>query len=173
MFRYSALGISRGHMSTKNPKWRSTARPHGRAMLRLLGLRDPTFCLWPVCPVMTTDCDISWWRHQMETFCPLLALCAGNSPVNGEFPSQRPGTRSFDIFFDLRLSKHSWGWWFETPSRSLWRRCNDREHMAFTEWKNHQNWVNKVAARKFENFMWNYIHSIMWYLTENWVFHSL
>ena len=41
--------------------------------------------------------------HQMETFSALLALCAGNSPVNGEFPVQRPVTRSFGIFFDLRL----------------------------------------------------------------------
>ena len=61
----------------------------------------------------------------METFSALLALCAGNSPVTGEFPAQRPVTRSFDVFFDLllntRLSKQSWGWWFETPSRPLWR----------------------------------------------------
>ena len=41
----------------------------------------------------------SWWRHQMETFSALLALCAGNSPVTGEFPSQRPMTRNFDAFF--------------------------------------------------------------------------
>ena len=72
----------------------------------------------------------SWWRHQMEKFSALLALCAGNSPVPGEFPAQRPVTRSFDVFFDLRpnkrLSKQSWGWWFETPSRSLWRHCNDQ-----------------------------------------------
>ena len=33
--------------------------------------------------------DTSWWRHQMETFSALLALWAGNSPVTGEFPSQR------------------------------------------------------------------------------------
>ena len=48
----------------------------------------------------------------METFSALLALCAGNSPVTGEFPSQRPVTRSFDVFFDLclnkRLSKQLW-----------------------------------------------------------------
>ena len=65
----------------------------------------------------------------METFSALLALCAGNSPVTGEFPSQRPVTRTFNVFFDLRLnkrlSKQSWGWWFETPSRSLWRHCNE------------------------------------------------
>ena len=49
-----------------------------------------------------------WWRHQMEA---LLAICAGNSPVTGEFPSQRPVTRDFGVFFDLclnkRFSKHS------------------------------------------------------------------
>ena len=70
----------------------------------------------------------SWWRHQMETFSALLAICVGNSPVTGEFPVQRPVTRSFDVFFDLRpnkrLSKQWWDWWFETPSRPLWRHCN-------------------------------------------------
>ena len=39
----------------------------------------------------------------METFSVLLAICAGNLPVPGEFPAQRPVTRSFDVFFDLRL----------------------------------------------------------------------
>ena len=70
----------------------------------------------------------AWWRHQMETFSALLAICAGNSPVPGEFPAQRPVTRSVDVFFDLRpnkrLSKQSWGWWFETLSCPLWRHCN-------------------------------------------------
>ena len=70
----------------------------------------------------------SWWRHQMETFSALLAICAGNSPGTGEFPAQRPVTRSFDIFFDLRLnkwlSKQWWCWWFETLSPPLWRHCN-------------------------------------------------
>ena len=70
----------------------------------------------------------AWWRHQMETFSALLAICAGNSPVPGELPTQRPVTRSFDVYFDLRpnkwLSKQSWGWWFETLSCSLWRHRN-------------------------------------------------
>ena len=64
----------------------------------------------------------------METFSALLAICAGNSPVPGEFPTQRPVTQSFDVFFDVRpnkqLSKQSWGWWFETLSPSLWRHRN-------------------------------------------------
>ena len=71
----------------------------------------------------------TWWRHQMETFSALLPICAGNSPVPGEFPTQRPVTPSFDVFFDLRpkkrLSKPWWGWWFETPSCPLWRNCNE------------------------------------------------
>ena len=47
----------------------------------------------------------------------------------GEFPSQRSVTRSFADFFDLRLNKRLgkqlWGWWFDTPSYSSWRYCND------------------------------------------------
>ena len=73
--------------------------------------------------------DFRWWRNQLETFSALLALCAGNLPVTGEFPSQRPVTLSFDVFFDLRLnkrlSKQSRPRWFEAPSRSLWRHCNE------------------------------------------------
>ena len=57
-------------------------------------------------------------------------LC-GEFTGPGEFPAQRPVTRSFDVFFDLRLnnrlSKQPWGWWFETPPWWLWRHCNDRE----------------------------------------------
>ena len=54
-------------------------------------------------------------------------LC-GEFTGPGEFPAQRPVTRSFDVSFNLRLnkplSKQSWGWWFETLSRSLWRHRN-------------------------------------------------
>ena len=50
----------------------------------------------------------------METFSALLAICAGNSTVNGEFPTQRPVTLSLNVFIDLRLnkrlSKQSQGW---------------------------------------------------------------
>ena len=60
-------------------------------------------------------------RPQMETFSALLAISAGNSPDTGQFPAQRPMTRSFDVCFDLRLNKRlnkqPSGWWFETPSR--------------------------------------------------------
>ena len=71
--------------------------------------------------------DGPWWRHQMETISALLAICAGKSSVPGEFPAQRPVTRSFDVFFHLRLNerltKQLWGWWFETPSCPSWCHC--------------------------------------------------
>ena len=66
---------------------------------------------------------ISWWRHQMVIFSALLVLWEANSPV-----TQRPVTRSFDVFFDLclnkRLRKPSGRRWFQMPSCSLWRHCD-------------------------------------------------
>ena len=80
-------------------------------------------CWWPR-DIRSQGANNPWWRHQMETFSALLALYAGNSPVPGEFPTQRPVTRSFDVYFDLRPNKQSWGWWFETASWPLWRHRN-------------------------------------------------
>ena len=55
--------------------------------------------------------------------------------LRGEFtgprwiPQIKASDAEFDVFFDLRLnkrlSKKPWGWWFETPSRPLWRHCNE------------------------------------------------
>ena len=63
------------------------------------------------------------WKH----FLRYWPFVRGNHP--GEFPAQRPVTRIFDVFLDLRpnkrSSKESWGWWFETLSCSLWRHYND------------------------------------------------
>ena len=80
-------------------------------------------------------CNIAWLQlHRgildiMMTSSALLATCAGNSPVTGEVLTRRPVTRSFDVFFDLRLnkrlSKQSWGWSIETLSRSLPSHCTD------------------------------------------------
>ena len=67
--------------------------------------------------------DIMMMSSNGNIFRVTGPLC-GNSPVTGEFPTQRPVTRSFDIFFDLplnkRLSKQLWDWWFETSLCSLW-----------------------------------------------------
>ena len=85
---------------------------------------------------VTSPKTIPRWRQQMETFSVLLAFCAGNSPVTGEFPSQRPVSRSFDASFYLRLhkrlSKQSRCRWFETPWRSLWRHCNTITEIRIT-----------------------------------------
>ena len=60
----------------------------------------------------------------METFSALLAICAGNSLVPGEFPLQRPVMRSFDVFFYLH------------PNRQLSEQSGDlrryRAHYALT-----------------------------------------
>ena len=78
----------------------------------------------------------TWWRHQMEPFPALLAICAGHSPVTGELPAQRPVTGSYDVLFDLRLnkrlSKQCRDWLIETPSRPLWRHCNAKENALFS-----------------------------------------
>ena len=117
--------------------------PH---ILKMFFIGIGSQCQWsyPEGSKLLAKLEHPWRRHQMETFSTLLALCAGNSPVTGEFPSQRPVTRSFDVFIDLRLnirlSKQSPGWWFQTSSRSLWRHCNDSWHVPqacsafFTIW---------------------------------------
>ena len=65
----------------------------------------------------------------MEIFSVLLALYAGNSTVSGEFPAQRPVTRSFDVFFDLRLNKWINGWVNNREAGDLRR---DRIHYDVT-----------------------------------------
>ena len=83
----------------------------------------------------------------METFPALLALCGGNPPVIGGFPSQRPVTWSFDVFFDLRLnkqlSKQSKSLWFETPSCSLYWHFNDMDTISqyLTTTKHNKVWT--------------------------------
>ena len=88
-------------------------------------------------------CFQLWWRYQMETFSSLLALCEGNPLVTGGFPSQRPVTQSFAVFFDAHLnkwlSKQSRDWWFEMPWCSLWCHCNVHFLLAqFTKFYNFQ-----------------------------------
>ena len=110
----------------------------------------------------------------METFSVLLAFCAGNSPVRGEFPSQRPVTRSFDVFFDLCLNKHvskqSWGWWSETLSSSLWRQCN--VHLITYVF------LEVLIGVEFFMCQWH-LSSLQWHhiehngISNHWHFHSL
>ena len=92
----------------------------------------------------------SWWRHQMETIFRVTGPLCGEFTGHGEFPSQRPVKRSFDVFFDMcfnkRLSKQSWGWSFETPSRPLWRHC--KTHGIITRYGANYNFM---AISPFNN----------------------
>ena len=108
------------------------------------------------------------WCHQMETFSALLALCAGNSLVTSEFPSQRPVMRNFDVFFDLRLdrrlSKQLRCWWFERHHRvhynvtvMYWKHFGENWHVI-TEphWFFYSSfiamWFSKVFSLKYETY---------------------
>ena len=112
----------RFHVMTLHVWWKLTCHRTGRKS----GLRLNSIAVWHI--MDSSKGTHQWWRHQMETFSAWLAIYAGNSLVPGEFPAKRPATWSFDGFFDLRLnkrlSKQSWGWWFETLSRLLWRHRN-------------------------------------------------
>ena len=78
----------------------------------------------------------------------------------GEFPTQRPVTRSFDVFFDLRLnkrlSKQPWGWWFEPPSWSLWRHRNDCNWWVQT-FLSYSDWGQSSTGLGNCNEFWNLI----------------
>ena len=94
-------------------------------------------------------------------------------PVTGPLCGEFTGHRSFDVLFDRhlnkRMCKQSWSWWFQTPSRSLWRHCNGKPdinifvfYMNF--WShNIGNWTSKSltdACRKYILFLffsYNYL----------------
>ena len=95
---------------------------------RKLRSADKQLLSQPLCRLKT----YARWPSMMTSsngniFRVTVHLC-GEFTGPGEFPTQRPVTRSFDVFFDLslnkRLSKQSRGWWFQTQSRPLWRHCN-------------------------------------------------
>ena len=117
----------------------------------------------------------SWWRHQMKTFSALLTICAGNSPVPGEFPAQRPVTRSFDVCFHLhpykRLSKQCWGWWFETLSCSLWRH---RDVKSAHQWIiTSRKKAVTVTAYPFVDFSYNTLMKGVQTTNRHWWSHTL
>ena len=68
--------------------------------------------------IMLNHDDVIKWKH-FPHYWPFVRGIH-RSPVNSPNKGQWRG--ALDVFFDL--SKQSWGWWFETPSDSLWRHCN-------------------------------------------------
>ena len=117
-----------------------------RAFLYFAWVKPAEVLHWHWCNNMTAPESIM--TSSMETFSALLAICAGNSPVPGEFPAQRPVTRSFDIFFDLRLNKR----WKNNPQAGDLRRypahydvtlMSEARKGALLEWINvNTDWMN-------------------------------
>ena len=117
----------------KGPLMRNFAVPFNVSMGKLSCKQSN--CWWFNTP--SHSCDVTVMAHKIcwsmmtssngNIFRVTGPLC-GEFTGPGEFPAQRPVTRSFDVFFDLRpnkrLSKQPWDWWFETPRWSLWRHCN-------------------------------------------------
>ena len=116
------------HLSLWYSPWHSTLNIASE--IRHLSIRR----IRKICAALSKYIHFTWWGHQIEAISALLPICAVNSPVTGEFPVQRPVTRSFDVFCDLRLngrlSKQWWSWWFETPSRPLWRHSNELKSIS-------------------------------------------
>ena len=102
---------------------------------------------------------MSSWRHQIEAFSVLLSLYAGNSLATGGFPLQRPVTRSFDVFLDMRLNK-----WLskqlrrrrcDMPLRSSWRHCNVIHETTGTQYC--------LTPSRHQSFTWNSADQVRWH----------
>ena len=104
---------------------------------------------------MSLFCEESWWRHQMETFSAFLALFAGISPVTGEFPSQRPVTRSFDVFICAWIN----GW------------VNNREAGDLGRHRAHCDVIVMVDLQALT--MLTYVTNMIWYSRDDCPFVTL
>ena len=98
-----------------------------------------------------------------------------------------PVTWSFDVFFDLRLnkrlSKQSWGWWFEMPWRPLWRHFmrtwpdDCRLQSAWILWLSLQEcnvWLSPMYTRTHTHihvyiyvYIWLALEVSIWHLHES------
>ena len=71
-----------------------------------------------------------WWRHQMETFFGVTVLLCGEFTSDREIPRTKAGDAELWCFLWFAPEytveqQQSWGWWFETLSRSLWSHRDD------------------------------------------------
>ena len=81
----------------------------------------------------------------METFSALLALCAGNLSVTGEFPSRRPVVRSFDFFMYAWIN----GW------------VNNREAINLRRHRAHYDVTVMYSNYEMGQFMSKYVNPDM------------
>ena len=120
---------------------------------------------WPY--IVSLHDDVIKWKH-FPRYWPFV-WGIHRSPVNS--PHKRPVTRSFDVFFDMRLnkrlSKQSWGWWFETPLRSWWRYCNVRETMFAL----HVSW-RMVSSKPSNHLNQRWLMSVSFSSKYQWKIHQ-
>ena len=111
-----------------------------------------------------------WWRHQVETFPALLAICEGNSLVTGEFPAQRPVTRSFGAFFDLRLNN---GWVNNRGAGDSIRHCTHYDVTVMIKWQhmcvNNCVTLLHMYSISISLYFWQCNHDS----TSSWIFHAV
>ena len=94
--------------------------------------------------------DVIKWKH-FPRYWPFVQGIH-RSPVNSPHKGQWREALMFSLIcaWKKRLSKQSWGWWFETPSRSLWRHCN-----GYPWWKSstHQSTEQFCNLFTFQNIL--------------------
>ena len=109
--------------------FQSTGTPSSNTLQRLrwqvTRLISPKTGCRPIFPITCT-------LYSPKNHDDVINILCVSGPLWEEFPSQNPVTRSFGVFYYLRLSKQlskqSRDWWFEAPSRPLWRHCNNSGH---------------------------------------------
>ena len=101
--------------------------------VELLVIKTPIRLMWlhysgvsPNCERHTVQVhdDVIKWNH-FPHYWPFMREIH-RSPMNSPHKGQWRGALMFFFYLrpNKRLSKQSWGWWFETPSCPLWSHCN-------------------------------------------------
>ena len=127
-------GMSSSHFTTISTTWRHTKWPTRSPAIS--SIVKTAFCIVSTCIGSLTQRPMDEYSKPWELCTPCALYHYHDGVIKWKhFPRcwpfvqhTKPVTRSFDDIFELRLikslSKQSWGWWFETQSRSLWRHCN-------------------------------------------------
>ena len=130
---------------------------HGKSLIILNNFRLPSL-------------PYSWFWSQIHMFVLLMYAIYMMMSSNGNifrwpFVRNSPVTLRFDVFLDLRLnkrlSKQPWGWWFETPSRTLWRHRNGHLYIRSSiqpgcRWKLAlASWNRLISLKCVSPWKWN------------------
>ena len=125
--------------------------PHTWTVMRSFNVYFSTTCIMNKPSNEQSSCWFMMTSSNGNIFRVTGHLC-GEFTGPGEFPAQMPVTRSFDVYFDLRLnkrlSKQPWDWWFETLSRPLRRHSN-----AETPWRSCDVTIGPPTSQAFTNII--------------------